>query len=95
MLSDLIGSFPPLFLTHASGEVIHASPRAADDAVSDSSPSASSSCGEITIDISYTSIIRRVVAPSLCSVADVKMVLANHFGLPSSANLCLVYAGVR
>jgi hypothetical protein len=93
--------FPP-FSSHihtcASGEVIYASPRAADDVASDSTPSPAAPAApsdDISINISYTSTIHTVVAPLTCCVADVKIVLANHFGLPSPANLCLVYAGER
>jgi hypothetical protein len=88
--------FPPFYshlYTLAPGAIIHASPRAADDAVSDSIPSSPPPCDEITISVSYTSTLHTVIAPALCSVADVKAVLANHFGIPSSAASCLVYAG--
>ena len=94
MLPD--ARLPAIFMTPshlALGAIIHASPRAEDDAVSDSIPSASPPSDEITISVSYTSTVHTVIAPALCSVADVKAVLANHFGIPSSAASCLVYAG--
>jgi hypothetical protein len=75
------------------GSIIHANPRAEDEAVSDSISSSSPPSDEVTISISYMSNVHSVIAPALCSVADVKGVLANYFGIPLSAASCLIYAG--